>query len=497
MSQYKTNNNLVYLKAMDFMNQIDDTNLTYDAVHGYIPFTSNANLAAGEVSERQLIDNSWVQRLRQIHQLQTAWWVFPTAEHTRFQHVLGAMHMASRTVNLLYDSLVESIQKLGLSQSQPVPSRGYVEALARVAALLHDVGHGPFGHFFDRHYLSDYSYNGKKINHEIMGGIIIRDQLADLIRRIRKTPNNALLPGEQLNPEQVAWIIKRPSEKEDVQQPQWLIFLRSLFCGLYTVDNMDFVLRDAFMSGINQRSIDIDRLLHYTRFTEKGLTIHEKGLSAVIQFISARAELFKTVYFHRTVRAIDLELGDFFDACKSDLFPGNPAEHLEDYLHFTEFSLMALVDSWRNSDNPHLRNQYEHWRKMSSRELNWQLICQQTVAFQDGEEKMNIASDEQMFKIRFMKELPDELQNLKLRFDSARHVCRPDALEPARQQNYVFESSTGKIKPLDTEELYRSIPQTFRICRVYAPTRDHALEIGRAMDRVFSIKGTVDDDTNM
>src|SRR5512142_2513842 len=69
--------------------------LSHDPVHGYIPFISRSGLPAGEVSEQEIIDHPWVQRMRQIHQLQTAWWVFPSAEHTRFQHVLGVMHLAS------------------------------------------------------------------------------------------------------------------------------------------------------------------------------------------------------------------------------------------------------------------------------------------------------------------------------------------------------------------------------------------------------------------
>ena len=80
-------------------------NLSHDPIHGYISFASNADLSPGEVSERQIIDEPWVQRLRQIHQLQTAWWVFPSAEHTRFQHVLGVMHLASRAIASLYESL--------------------------------------------------------------------------------------------------------------------------------------------------------------------------------------------------------------------------------------------------------------------------------------------------------------------------------------------------------------------------------------------------------
>ena len=80
------------------MKDFQSESLSHDPIHGYIPFTSPAGLPEGEVAERQIIDHPWLQRLRQIHQLQTAWWVFPTAEHTRFQHVLGAMHLASRAV---------------------------------------------------------------------------------------------------------------------------------------------------------------------------------------------------------------------------------------------------------------------------------------------------------------------------------------------------------------------------------------------------------------
>ena len=221
------------------------------------PLHLSAGLPEGEVSEQQIIDHPWLQRLRQIHQLQTAWWVFPTAEHTRFQHVLGAMHLASRAVAALYDSLREVCPD--------VPSRGYVESLMRLAALLHDVGHGPFGHFFDEHFLADYG-----LNHEILGSEIIRHELADLLRRVRRNPNgrladrrNARSRADRL-PHHPA---RRPATPPSA--PQWLRFLRSLFSGLYTVDNMDFVLRDAYMSGYSTRAFDLDRLLHYSFFTAK------------------------------------------------------------------------------------------------------------------------------------------------------------------------------------------------------------------------------------
>lgn len=75
-----------------------------------------------------------------------------------------------------------------------------------------------------------------------------------------------------------------------------------MFSGIYTVDNMDFVLRDAYMSGYNIRAVDVSRLVHYSFFTSEGLTIHGRGLPALVNFIETRANLFRTIYYHRTVR---------------------------------------------------------------------------------------------------------------------------------------------------------------------------------------------------
>ena len=131
----------------------------------YIPFISRVPNDQ-EVAERELIDHPWIQRLRQIHQLQTAWWVFPTAEHTRFQHVVGAMHLAGRAVDSLYESLQAA--------APDVPSRGYIECLARMAAQLHDVGHGPFGHFSYDCSLADFDTTQDRL-----GPVVSAEELGD------------------------------------------------------------------------------------------------------------------------------------------------------------------------------------------------------------------------------------------------------------------------------------------------------------------------------
>jgi len=469
---------------MQDFERFQSESLSHDAIHGYIPFTSPTGLAETDVSEREIIDHPWIQRLRQIHQLQTAWWVFPTAEHTRFQHVIGAMHLASRAIAQLYPSLCEACPD--------TPSRGYVETLMRMAALLHDVGHGPFGHFFDQHYLADYG-----LTHEILGAAIIEHELGDLLRRVRRNPNSRLDERETLDPAQIARLIVRPKEGEVDPAPQWLRFLRSLFSGLYTVDNMDFVLRDAYMSGYSARAFDLDRLLHYTLFTSRGLTIHERGLSALVRFISARAELFRAIYFHRTVRAIDLSLQELFLESKPFLFPGNPLEHLDEYQQLTEWSLLNRVASWHRSTEPALAQLGERWRRFLRRDIRWKMAVERTIFFRPGESHLaSIFSDAKLFEAAVRSRLPADLQDLPLRFDPPQHVYRPSLHTPAAGQNFLFDPARGQIRGLDAGELFRQIPVSYRICRVYAEDSRHNHALAAAMDQLLGDSG-IDDLTNM
>lgn len=488
-----------------FQDRFRAETLVQDSIHGYISITSPGfDPLPDETSyERDLIDSPWIQRLRQIHQLQTAWYVYPTAEHSRFQHVLGVARLASRAWNVWSESFYRALEERAqsgeiseLDRQRPAPSKNCLEELLRVAGLLHDVGHGPFGHFLDENFLGRYKTpTGERLTHETLGAVIIRSRLADLISGLRRSPSGAFEDGERLDPDDVAFLITRPKgNADDSRKPTWLVMLRSLFAGLYTVDNMDFVLRDAYASGFDSQPFDLERLLHYSFFTPKGLTIHRKGAPTLQRFLTARADLFRAVYFHRTVRAIDVELADLFQECVDLLYPyGNPVESLDEYLRFTDWTLLSDVSRWDRADDSRKRNLAQAWRNFLDRKIRWRLLAEKTVFYREGEgEEASVFASQELFAAAVRAKLSETARELPLRFDVARCAFRPD---DSSLRNYLYIPETGESTSLLRDDGIKQSVKSFRICRIYGTSLESRDEVVAALEKLT--RGAVDDLTNV
>ena len=342
-------------------------NLVSDPIHGYIELTKRLDpeharalgLAEEEAAEGDLLDSAWLQRMRRISQLQSARWVFPTAEHSRFTHSLGVMHEAGLWARHLYPSL-----RAALPIVEPgvvLPSEGLVVETLRLAGLLHDVGHGPFAHFFDEHVLchfpapADPRRNRKSLTHEDLSQLIIERELGDAIRAIRRAPGDvpsrdALRPDETIDPRWLSFLIGKPA-LADTSMPRWLRWLQPLLSGVFTVDNLDYVRRDAYLIGVSTGPVDVERLRRYSFVSPAGLSLYEPGLGALEMFLTARLFLYQQIYYHRSVRAIDLDLAEVFRPSILAIFgDGSPADDLAHYADLDEYALLHQAALWARGE---------------------------------------------------------------------------------------------------------------------------------------------------
>ena len=155
---------------------------------------------------------------------------------------------------------------------------------------------------------------------------------------------------------------------------------------------------------------------------------------AAIHFVETRANLFRTVYFHRTVRAFDLALEELFGETMPYLFPGNPLEHLDDYQRLTEWSFLVDVRRLSKHDNPDARALGERWERLLRREFTWKMAAERTVNFHSPTAaRTSIYSEPSLVERRVREQLPTALREIPLKIDVAQHYHRPSARLPSRR----------------------------------------------------------------
>ena len=231
-----------------------------DPVHGYIKITKE---------ERAIVDSLFVQRLRRIHQLAGAYMVYPGGVHTRFEHVLGTMHVAG----LAAESLAN---KTGLKDEQ--------KQEVRLAALLHDVGHGPYSHLFE-----EVLTEKTKLTHEEISQRIVLE-----------TDIKEILEKNGISPKRISQLC--------VGKLKEAPFLNEMIAGGLSADTMDYLLRDSYFTGVEYGKVDIHRVIDSLDVIDEHLALERASVYAFEALLIARYEMFKAVYFHRTVRAAELML---------------------------------------------------------------------------------------------------------------------------------------------------------------------------------------------
>ena len=258
--------------------------------------------------ELRIIDSPIFQRLRGIRQLSGAHLTYPGAQHTRFEHSLGVMHIASQAG--------QALKEKGILKTDDIEN-------LRVAALLHDIGHGPFSHLFE-----EILQQRKKISHEEMGRrIILKTELGDILSKsgYDKKFITKLAFGDS--------------------KPQ---FMNQIISGILSADIMDYLLRDGYFTGAEHAKIDHKRITQSLEVHQKKLALESSALYSFESMMHSRHQMFKAVYFHKTVRSAEVMLLESIRLADKEL--GLTSLNLDDYVKLTDesllFKLLSLSDDF-------------------------------------------------------------------------------------------------------------------------------------------------------
>lgn len=289
-----------------------------DPVYGFIRFP--------EPELMRVIDHPWFQRLRRIKQMGLAYLVYPGATHTRFAHSLGASHLMGKALD-------------ELKTKDIYPEKDECLA-ARLATLLHDIGHGPFSHSLEHSLVSS-------ISHETLSRLIMDRMNAEFSGMLDKAIQ----------------VFDRSYSRH---------YLHQLVSSQLDVDRMDYLNRDSFYTGVSEGVIGYDRILQMLAVRDNELMVEEKGVYSVEKFIIARRLMYWQVYLHKTVLGAEMLLINILKRAKELTLRGNelfatPAlkyflsrnltendfrnnpEHLEHFCELDDTDVMASIKVWQTN----------------------------------------------------------------------------------------------------------------------------------------------------
>jgi len=253
--------------------------------------------------EISIIDKPIFQRLRRIRQLSGAHLTYPAAQHTRFEHSLGVMHIASLAGHALNEK--------GIFKSDDIE-------ILRLAGLLHDIGHGPFSHLFEE------IIQEKKFSHEDYGKeIILKSEIGDVLSK------------NGFDKKLITRIAFGNSKFQ---------FMNEIVSGTLSADMMDYLLRDGYFTGAEHAKIDHKRITQSLDIHQKKLALERSALYSFESMMYSRYQMFKAVYFHKTVRAAEVMLIEALRLSDDEF--GFTSFNLNEYVKLTdEYVLSSLISS--------------------------------------------------------------------------------------------------------------------------------------------------------
>lgn len=266
-----------------------------------------------------LVKTREFQRLRRIKQLGTTYLVFHGAEHSRFNHSLGVYEIVRRIIDDVF-------------KGRPEWDEGE-RLLVLCAALLHDLGHGPFSHAFENVFQTDHEYFTRQI---LLGDT----EVNSVLRRVADD-----------FPEKVAQVIEKTYPNELVV---------SLISSQIDADRMDYLQRDAYYTGVSYGHFDMERIMRVMRPRKNGVVIKESGMHAVEHYIMSRYQMYLQIYFHPVSRSAEVVLNHILKRVKElwqqgyqfkqepiffvPFFKGSVT--IEDYLVLDESIMLAYFQFW-------------------------------------------------------------------------------------------------------------------------------------------------------
>lgn len=322
--------------------RIDKTYKVRDPIYGFIKL---------DAQEMDIINTPYFQRLRRIKQLSLTDMVYPGASHTRFEHSLGVMQMASdmfenivRSKNNL-ERLVLDVQPAGLDRTKKI---------VRLAALLHDIGHAPFSHsgeelmpFIPTEHPKYKPNERKRYEHEDYGISIVKLLLRDLIEQ------HPLCDSLEIKAEDITTLLGDQS----VPPSRISVIWKELISSQLDADRADYLLRDSLHIGVNYGVFDKNRLVNCVTIGESEeetsfLAIEEGGWHVAESLVIARYQMFSQVYFHPVRRSFDYHVGEAIKEVlkhtgnKESLFPEPKTK--EDLIKYLDYDDWKIYGAFKN-----------------------------------------------------------------------------------------------------------------------------------------------------